>query len=134
VAVGSYRRDVGGADSGSVFTFARKAGSWEQTHEIVAQDAKPGEMFGWSLGLSGERLVVGAWYDSLGGAPEGPPGSAYVMVLSDNEWVLEGKLVSPGRGALDLFGFAVAVSGETVVVGARFDDDVAHEAGAVYVR
>lgn len=134
VMVGSFRRDDAGADSGAIFAYERDGDGWTHTQRLVASDADHGELFGWSLDISGDKVIVGAWHDRLGGDPEGPPGSAYLFARDDGRWALEKKLVSPKRGALDLFGWAVAIEGETVAIGARFDDDAALEAGAVYVR
>src|SRR4030095_6915021 len=73
--------------------------------------------------ISGDTLVVGAPLDN--GAGGSQQGSAYVFVRSGGVWSQQQKLGGPGAGEGDDFGLSVAISGDTVVVGAPFDDGAA---------
>ena len=60
-------------------------------------------------------------------------GSAYVFVRKNGVWSEEQKLLASDGAASDQFGTSVGISGDTVVVGANFDDDKGDKSGAAYV-
>ena len=63
-------------------------------------------------------------------------GSAYIFVRSGTTWIQQAKLTASDAAALDQFGFVVAVSGDTAVVSAVYDDHLGEEvdmSGSVYV-
>src|SRR6266511_3701842 len=102
---------------GSAYVFVRNGGVWSQQQELFASDAEVNDRFGDSVAISGDTLVVGASKDD--GAAGGDQGSAYVFVRSGGVWTQQQKLISSDAAAGDHFGCSVAISGETVVVGAR---------------
>ncbi len=67
---------------------------------------------GYSVAIDGTTAVVGAWNDNA------TKGAAYVYVLSGTTWSLQQQLTAADGAADDEFGYAVAVSGNTVMVGA----------------
>lgn len=73
------------------------------------------DVFG-SIAVDGEWAVVGASNDDVPGAAYG--GSAYVYALEAGEWVLHAKLKPPAPGPYAAFGGGVAISGNTLVIGA----------------
>ncbi len=109
VVVGAYGDD----GYGSAYVFARTDGIWTWQDKLTARDGKTWDLFGWSVAISGDTVVVGEW----GG--NGPiQGSAYVFTRSGSSWIRQDQLV-PSDGALwsDYFGWSVAISGDTAVVG-----------------
>src|SRR5438552_17643148 len=79
-----------------------------------------GAQFGGAVSLSGDTVIVGV---STNDTPAGEDaGSAYVFVRSGTTWTLQQKLLAPDGAAGDVFGIAVSVCGDTVVVGACPDD------------
>lgn len=139
-------------DSGAVHVFTRNAGVW--TEEAVLTAGNPGfdDYFGYSVGISGDTLVVGApLEDSSVGGVNGIPnegagnsGAAYVFVRVNGTWSQQAYLKAGNPGAGDQFGWSVAVSGDTVVVGANHEDsnvpgvdgipnELAVDSGAAYV-
>ena len=90
-----------------------------------------GDHFGESIDLAGDVLVIGAHGDDDKGLGSG---SVYVFVRSGETWVKKQKLVAEIDGADgDSFGYSVALSSETIVVGAHMDDDKGSESGSVYI-
>src|SRR2546427_1801066 len=91
-----------------------------------------GAELGLSAALSGDTLVVGAdAQDTPGGVDTG---AAYVFVRSGTTWSVQQQLVASDAAASDAFGSAVAISGDTIVVGAPLDDTPAGtDAGSAYV-
>lgn len=92
-----------------------------------------GDRFGWSVAVSGSRVVVGTVLDNHDNGLE-DTGSAYLFDLTGAfPSVPEAKLDNPTPAAFEQFGFAVAISGSHVVIGARFDNTGASESGSVYI-
>lgn len=100
----------------------------------VAFDAVTGDGYGTSVAVDIDTAVVGAPDDDDPIAGDGT-GAAYVYVRSGAAWVLQQKLTALDRAPDDNFGFSVAISGETIVVGAPGDDDTVAgaDAGSAYV-
>ena len=105
-----------GRNQGSAYVFVRSGGVWSQQQKLEASDAAAGDVFGSSVAISGETVVVGAVLDD--GAAGRDQGSAYVFVRSGGVWSQQQKLEASDAAAVDFFGRSVAISGETVVVGA----------------
>jgi hypothetical protein len=124
VVVGALGDDgAGGIDQGSAYVFARSGGVWSQQQKLEASDAAAVDRFGSSVAISGETIVVGATLDDGAGAVD--QGSAYVFARSGGVWSQQQKLEAQDAGEGDTFGLSVAISGDTVVVGAPFDDGAA---------
>jgi len=95
--------------------------------EIVAETAKLFDStitrvgkFGSSVAISGDRLAVGAPFDHTG--PDNTDGAVSVYVRGNSGWTLQQKLYHNNRWSNDTFGTAVAISGDTLVVGAPNGD------------
>ena len=101
-----------------------------QQAKLVASDAQASDAFGWSVDIDGDTLVIGAWYEDAGGSNAG---AAYVFTRSGTSWSQQAKLVASDAQASDEFGNSIAISGDTVVVGAYIEDTGATSAGAAYV-
>ncbi len=111
-----------------------------------------GDLFGFSVAVDGDTAVVGAIFEDGGGRGVDPSdnnsalnaGAAYVFVRNNGVWSQQAPLKASNTGDGDSFGSAVAVSGDTVVVGASTEDgggrgvgpadsDSVSNAGAAYV-
>ncbi|MCP3962331.1 MAG: DUF11 domain-containing protein [bacterium] len=133
--VGSAWDDDAGGHSGSAYVFVRSGTSWTQQQKLTASDAAIGDEFGRAVAISGDDVVIGARLDDDAGTDSG---SAYVFVRSGVSWAEQQKLTASDAEAEDLFGFSVAVSGETVLIGARESDgacplDPNCDSGSAYV-
>ena len=129
VVVGSAQDDDAGPNSGSAYVFVRPAGGWTsvanmtEDAKLVASDAASSHLFGVSVGVSGEAIVVGA-FGADGVIIES--GAAYIFVRPVTGWAdnSEDAKLTAGDGATnDRFGFSVGISANTAVVGAFHDDD-----------
>jgi len=130
VVVGAAYDDDGGSESGSAYVFVRSGGTWTQQAKLTASDAAAGDYFGYSVSVSGDTIVVGAFMDDAGGNQSG---SAYVFIRSGGTWSQQAKLTASDGAAYDHFGRSVSVSSDTVVVGAAYDDDGGSSSGSAYV-
>jgi len=76
VAIGAYGDDDGAFNAGSTYIFRRSGASWSQEAKLTAPDPAADDGFGFSLGISGDDLFVGAPWDDDRGSTSG---SAYVF-------------------------------------------------------
>ena len=132
VVVGVDQDDDNGNASGSAYIFERDAkGIWSETAKLTASDGASGDYFGYSVSISGERLVVGSQYDDDNGISSG---SAYVFERDEfGTWSETAKLTASDGAEADNFGQIVSISGDTVVVGAFADSDNGTNSGSAYV-
>ena len=143
----------GGAGSGAADVYVRNGSSWPQTVSLKAPTPQPQDHFGEAIAVSGDTIVVGApdedskaagvngdeSDDSLSGA-----GAAYVFVRSGTTWSQQAYLKASNPGTNDAFGSSVAITGDTIVIGALGEDssgigvdgivdNAAPSSGAAYV-
>jgi hypothetical protein len=133
LVAGALLDDAGSSDSGSSYVFARTGLGWAQMQEITPADAAAGDWLGYSVAISGDTAVVGVPRDDDGGEDSG---SAYVFernVGGGDNWGQLVKLTASDASPFDDFGWSVAISGDTVIVGARQDDDGGGASGSAYV-
>ncbi len=116
---------IGSGDGqGAAYVFARNGADWIQRQKLTAPDGEPNDEFGRSVAIDSETLVIGATGD------DSHQGSVYVFRYNGQGWVQRQKLTADDGGADAYFGDSVAISGETVVVGAKGDNS---SRGAAYV-
>ncbi|MCX6887774.1 MAG: putative Ig domain-containing protein, partial [Verrucomicrobia bacterium] len=140
------------SSSGAVYVFVRSGTVWSQQVYLKASNTGAGDNFGYSVGVSGDTVVVGAPQEasSTTGVNSTPnelarfSGAVYVFLRSGTVWSQQVYLKASNTGTSDDFGYSVAVSGDTVVVGAPYEDssttgvsstpnESAAGAGAAYV-
>ncbi|MGE0130829.1 MAG: hypothetical protein AB7U82_22350 [Blastocatellales bacterium] len=137
LVVGAPDDDIGGNfDVGSAYVFTRSGAAWTQQQKLIADDGAMVDFFGITVGVSGDTVVVGLGDDDIG--ENADQGSAYVFARSFTSggavWTTRQKLTASDGAAVDRFGSAVALSGDTVVVGAALDDIGANkDQGSAYV-
>ena len=120
--VGAIGADTGGA----AYLFSAASGG--QLHKLSPSDPASGDMFGLSLGIDGNVAVVGAPNN------DGPNNSGSAYVFNVTTGTESRKLLAGDAASGDAFGWAVAVSGNVAIVGAKSDDNaVGYNAGAAYL-
>ena len=131
VIVGASGEWGQGRASGAAYIFRRtNLGLWLMEDKLIPRDAAERDYFGVSVDMDGDRVVIGADGDDDKGVRSG---SAYVFKRTESGWRQEAKLVPGAGGRHHLFGSAVAISGERIVVGAYGDDVNGRQSGSVYV-
>lgn len=115
---------------GSAYVFTRSGTVWTQEAELAAPVGILDDRVGSSVAVCGDTALVGAPNDSEGASLAG---AVYVFVRSGSTWVLQAKLIAGDPTASARFGNAVALEGETALVGAKADNQVAANAGSAYV-
>src|SRR6202023_3439997 len=109
VVVGASNKN---SNTGAAYVFGRSGTAWSQQAELTASDAAVNDCLGWSVAISGSTVVVGA------PNKKSNTGAAYVFVGSGTAWSQQGKLTASDAAVNDTFGWSVAISGSTAVVGA----------------
>ena len=130
--IGADRDDSKGKLSGSAYVFTRDiGGTWTQQAKLFAADGAPYDLFSYSVAISGDTVLIGAYGDDDKGNASG---SAYVFTRDvSGTWTQQAKLLAADGAANDGFGYSVAISGDTVLIGAYGDDDKGSDSGSVYV-
>ncbi len=124
--VGAYRDDDNGTNSGSAYLFDAATG--QQVAKLLADDGAAFHYFGGSVAISGATAIVGAALDDDNGTESG---SAYLFDITTGEQIA--KLLPDDGQVGDWFGYSVAISGATAIVGALLDGDDGAFSGSAYL-
>jgi hypothetical protein len=108
ILVGAYQNTS--TTPGAAYVFTGSGASWSQRAKLVPMDGVNGDFFGYSVALSGNTALVGAYEKA------GTSGGAYLFAGSGASWSQEAELSAPSAG--QSFGYSVGVSGSNVAVGA----------------
>ncbi|EJK48110.1 hypothetical protein THAOC_33124, partial [Thalassiosira oceanica] len=130
IVVGVPYEENNGPDSGSAHVFLRSREGWTHQAKLLAPGGAARDQFGWSSAIYGDTIVVGAHLDDDNGDNSG---SAHVFVRSGEVWTHQAKLLAPDGAPRDYFGWSVAIYGDTIVVGAHWDDDYASDSELAHV-
>jgi hypothetical protein len=140
--------------AGAAYVFERGGTIWSPRGILKASNAGANDVFGLSVSVSGDRIIVGASSedsDAIGINGDGGnnlrsgSGAAYIFSREGIFWTQEAYLKASNTGLRDQFGFSVAISGDTALVSAREEssnatgsngdgsNDLAYASGAAYV-
>jgi len=140
MVIGAPHDDDDGSGSGSAYVFTRDTAgdltsNWTQVAKLTAGDGAADDWFGWSVSIDGDTVVIGARFDDDDGSGSG---SAYVFTrdtagdLASN-WTQVAKLTLNVYAAGDQFGTSVSIDGDTIAIGAPYDNDNGSGSGSAYV-
>jgi len=115
------------ADANHVYVFERSGASWSQSEKLTPPSGRGAAGFGLRVALDGDRALVGA------PVAEESAGAAHAFRRSDGSWTHRAELAASDGVAGDRFGDAVALDGDTVLVGAwKSGTDAGAQAGSAY--
>ena len=128
--IGAYAEGPHKSFKGAAYVHRRVGGAWSQEAKLTASDPHRKDLFGSSVSVDGNLVVVGATQ-----ADDGPKdtGAAYVFQWTGTTWSEELKLTASDGAKGDLFGETVSIEGNVVVVGSPQDDDAGSSSGSAYV-
>ena len=101
-------------------------GSWSLQDTLTPSDGAIGDRFGYSVGISADKAVIGAYQHSSS------TGAAYTFHRSGTSWSVNSKLVASTGASNDYFGYSVGISNNYAVCGAYHDDDIDTGAGSMF--
>ncbi|RLD09335.1 MAG: hypothetical protein DRI44_08700, partial [Chlamydiae bacterium] len=136
IVVGSPYEDAGGNNAGAAYIFERNYGginNWGQVKKIASSDLEANDIFGISVAVAGDVLVVGAISESTGATRAG---AAYIFERDSggaNNWGQVKKLVASTPMEDAYFGMAVSIAGDVAVVGAYMENAIVSYSGAAYI-
>ena len=130
--VGVPRSDKLKQNAGAAIVFVRaKTGGWEQQALLKASDGHYKDYFGSAVAIYGETVMVGA-PDAAHGGKAGV-GAVYVFTRTGSSWTQQQKLEAPASSSGKKFGTALAISGATMLVGAKWNGSQGYRTGAAYI-
>ena len=129
IIVGAYKASSPGmAQNGQVYVFERNAGgpdNWGQVKILSAPDAEERDHLGTSICISGDTIVAGALRQYP--LPLSKNGQVYVFERNaggQGNWSHVKTLTGNDQTKSGTFGISTSVSGDTIVVGERTNDQV----------
>jgi hypothetical protein len=143
VVSATYESDAGGGSSGKAYIFNVTTGALLHTLDNpTAYGTSSGDNFAYSVSISGDYAVIGARAEDDGGTGLGAQGgtgiqSGKAYIFNVTTGTLVRTLDNPnayGTSYTDLFGDAVAISGDYAIIGAQNSDDASGDSsGAAYI-
>lgn len=116
-----------GTHSGSAYVADLSTGT--VLYKLEGADTWYEERFGQSVGISGNRAIVGAFFDGYYSFPA--KGAAYIFDVESGQQLH--KLVSSDGHGWQCFGYSVDIDGARAIVGAYYQSNAQYRAGAAYV-
>lgn len=126
VLVGTPSEDTGAPNTGAAHLFDVTTG--DLLHTFNNPTPEGGDLFGDAVALEGDRVLIGAFLDDEG---EENSGAAHLFDATTGDFLQTFSNPTPARG--DVFGSALAISGNTIAIGARADDEGANNSGVVHL-
>lgn len=118
-SVNGDQADTSANSAGAAYVFVRDASLWVQQAYLKGSGTEALSLFGGSVAISGDTIAVGAHGEASSGA-------VYVFVRDGSTWSQEARIPAPSGATFDdRFGLSVALSGDTLVVGAPREDSSA---------
>ncbi len=131
LVVGAPSDDENIDDGGAAYVYTRSGESWSQQTKLIPADPTEGKDFGCSVSVCDDTIVVGAFHDEIG---QNFTGSVYVFTRSGEMWSQQDKVTTTNANQNVRFGHSVAVSGDTVLVGAVCEEHITpYTVGSAYV-
>jgi hypothetical protein len=143
--------DNSARDAGAAYAFQHKDGKWTQQAYLKPTYLDLFDGFGYSVAIHQDTIAVGSWKEASGKTDDprddsaSYSGAVYIFTLQGDVWTQSAYVKAPQPGVSDLFGFSVAIWGDTLAVGAPEEDSSARgingdltddssiASGAVYV-
>jgi len=127
--IGAFR-DGGVTESGAAYVFVRKESGWVEQQKLVPDDLADKDLFGRSVAISGDSILISSLADDDNGIDSG---AAYVFVRLGDSWIQQQKLLTSDGSQGNQAGWSVDLDGDTALIGVWLDDDNGLFSGSAYV-
>ena len=119
-----------GPDAGAAYVYFRKQTGWVLQSKLIPSDGEAEDLFGFSVAMDGDTVIIGSHRSNVPGADAG---SAYIFVRRGSDWIQQARLIADDANEFEWFGYAVAISGDTAIVGAIRSNTTGKDSGAAYI-
>ena len=130
VIIGAYVDDEAAPNAGAAYIFNFNGIEWVEHQKLISSDAELSTLFGTSVAISDDLIVIGAVGDDDIATNSG---AVYVYRLIGSKWIEEAKLTAFDGSSEDLFGHSVAIDGDVICVSAVTHTNGLSNAGSAYV-
>src|SRR5699024_1863975 len=103
----------------AVYVFSRDNGQWHEVQKLTSNDGATANYYGIAVALDGDTALVGAPAAAVGKDGE-RVGAVYVYTRTDGQWSETRRLVASDASVRSMFGLAVALDGDTALIGAPY--------------
>ena len=132
--VGAYLEDLPYENSGTVYIIDVDTGTVLHTinNPNADQTTNTADYFGYSVAISGNRAIVGAFQEDI---PYSGSGTVYIFDVDTGELLhtINNPNADQSANTTDYFGWSVALDGNRAIVGARNEDIPYTDSGAAYI-
>jgi len=128
--IGAQQHNHNNQITGAAYLYQRIGNSWRLSQQFMPNPGTDNDFFGCSVALSDQFVAIGAYGDDTKGSMAG---AVWIYNLSNYQWIEWGKLTADKGMAKDYFGNAIALSNNTLVVGAYGNDFIGNTTGAVWI-
>jgi hypothetical protein len=102
-------------------------------HKLLSDDGLSNDYFGWSVSISGDYAVIGAFRADANGPDTGVAYIFYRNQGGADNWGQQAKLAADDGTTTDRFGYSVSISGDYAIIGAQLNDDNGMSSGSAYI-
>lgn len=120
-----------GQSSGTVYVYRRSGSTYAWEATLTPSTGSGGDASGYSLAWSGSQLFIGAPLATVDGNLF--VGAVYAFSESASVWSEDQQINNPRPMKYDMFGSALSVHDDALVVGAMGSDEAGTNAGSVYL-
>lgn len=129
--VNDNQADNSAPNSGAAYVFVRNNNTWSQQAYLKASNTQQYDNFGENVAISEDTIVIGSIVESSnstgvnGNQADNSAtysGAAYVFFRTDGQWTQQAYLKASNTEKNDNFGYSLAISEDTIVVGAQGED------------
>ncbi|MCK5261624.1 MAG: FG-GAP repeat protein [Thermoplasmatales archaeon] len=130
IVIGAAMDEKSGANHGASYVFKRDGTNWIEEQKLTASDGENNDLFGGSVSIDGDYIVIGAYMDDKS-APN--KGAAYVFKRDGTNWIEEQKLTASDGESGDDFGVRVSIDEKIIAIGAWKDVHNGSRSGSAYI-
>lgn len=131
LGIDGNQNDNSAAESGAVYIFVRNGSSWIQQAYIKASNTDADDRFGSAIALDGDTLAIAAEGEASnttgingnqGDNSEWYSGAVYIFIRNGSTWTQQAYIKGSDSDLNDTFGRSISLEGDTLAVGAPFED------------
>ena len=129
LVVGSWSEDTVANNAGAVYTYRWSGSAWGSQVKHQPAGIGDGDSFGENVAVHSDKMVIGARWDD---DENTDAGAVYYYRWGGSSWIGPTKMTVSGMVASGLYGSAIAIYNDKLVVGTAYEDSVANNAGEIY--